>query len=196
MPCHDAWMAERVVDGEALVGVVIAGGFGIAWAFWAASGLTGGAAAAVRIAGVLLGVLIVAGALWRWRTAGSDAAAPQPGSGSMFRSVGYRVWLTVEVVALVGGNAVLGATGHSGYVPAWTALVVGAHFLGFGRLFTGMFYCLGAAFIVAAVVGAAAGAASGTSRAVEASTGLIAAGSLFIAGGWGLTSASSGTRTS
>jgi hypothetical protein len=102
----------------------------------------------------------------------------------MFRSRAYRLWAAAEVVALVAGNAALGGTGHSAYVAAWTALVVGGHFLGFGRLFAPMFYWLGGAFIVGAVVGAAAGAASGTSRAVEASTGLIAAVSLFIAGGW------------
>jgi hypothetical protein len=84
------------------------------------------------------------------------------------------------------GNAVLGATGHGNYVAAWTALVVGAHFLGFGRLFTAMFYWVGAAFIAAAIVGAATGAAVGTRQAVEASTGLIAAASLFVAAGWGL----------
>jgi hypothetical protein len=189
-------VTQRAVDREALVGVVIAGGFGIGWAFWAASGLSGGAAAAVRIAGVVIGALIVASALWRQRAVGPRAAAPRRGSGSMFRSRGYIVWVTAEVIALVVGNAVLGATGHGRYVAAWTALVVGAHFIGFGQLFAGMFYWLGAAFIVAAAVGAATGAASGTREAVEASTGLVAAASLFVAGGWGLlASASSGART-
>jgi hypothetical protein len=91
-----------------------------------------------------------------------------------------------ELIALVAGNAILDATGHSRYVAAWTALVVGVHFVGFGRLYAPMFYWLGAAFIVAAVVGAAAGAAYGTRQAIDASTGLIAAASLFVAGGWGL----------
>jgi hypothetical protein len=54
-----------------------------------------------------------------------------------------------------------------------------------------MFYWLGAAFIVAAVVGAAAGAADGTRQAIDASTRLIAAASLFVAGGWGLLEAAS-----
>lgn len=177
-----------MVDREALVGVVIAAGFGIAWTFWAASGLAGGAAVAVRVAGVVLGLLVVTGALRRRRTMRWAAAAPQRTSGSMFGSRGYRVSVGVEVVALFGGNAVLGAAGHGGYVAAWTALVVGVHFVGFGRLFTPMFYWLGAALLLAAFAGAAAGAATGSIRAVEATTGLIAALSLFLAGARGLTS--------
>jgi len=175
---------QRGVDREALVGVAIAGGFGIGWAFWAASGLTGDAAAAVRIAGIVIGALIVAGALWRQHAVGAGDGEPR--RDSMFRSRGYVLWVGAEVVALVAGNAILGATGHGAYIAAWTALVVGVHFLGFGRLFVAMFYWVGAAFVGAAVVGAAFGVADGTRQAVEASTGLIAAASLFVAGGWGL----------
>lgn len=179
-------MNHRVVDPEALVGVIIAGGFGAGWAFWAASGLSGGTAAVVRIAGFAIGAVIVAGALFRRIEAspGRTAATTEP--GSMFRSGGYLVWVAVELIAIVVGNAVLGATGHGEYVAAWTALVVGVHLIGFGRLFAAMFYSLGVAFIAAAFVGAVAGAVSGTTQAVEASTGLIAAASLFAAGTWGL----------
>lgn len=190
-PCHDARVTQRVVDREALVGVAIAGGFGIGWVLWAASGLRGGAATAVRIAGVVIGALIVASALWRQRAVEPGAAAPRRGSESMFRSRGYLAWVAAEVVALVVGNSVLGATGHGEYVAAWTALVVGVHFLGFGRLFVAMFYWVGAAFLVAAVVGAATGAAGGSRQDVAAATGLIAAVSLFVAGGWGLLGAAS-----
>ncbi len=180
-------MTHRAADCEALVGVVIAGGFGIGWAFWAASGLSGSAAAAVRIVGAVVGAAVVAGALFRRHSAaGAGESVPNRGSGSMFGSRGYLAWVAAELAALVAGNVILGATGHSGYVAAWTALVVGVHFLGFGRLFAAMFYWLGVAFLAAAFIGAAAGAASGTTQAVEASTGLIAAASLFAAGAWGL----------
>lgn len=178
--------ARHGVDREALIGVAIAGGFGIAWAFWAASGLSGGAATAVRIAGAVLGVVLVAAALICRGAAGPGESPPGGGSESMFRSRGYRVWVAVELVALVGGNVLLGATGHGAYVAAWTALVVGVHFVGFGRLFAPVFYWLGAALIAAAIAGATVGAAGGTRQAVEASTGLIAAASLFAAGAWGL----------
>lgn len=177
---------RRTVDRDALVGVVIAGTFGMGWAFWAASGVSDGVAAVVRIAGLLIGTVIVAAALFRRRDTNPREATPSNGAASMFRSPGYLVWVAVELIALVAGNAVLGATGHGEYVAAWTALVVGVHFFGFGRLFTAMFYWVGVAFIAAATVGAAAGAIAGTRQAVEASTGLIAAASLFAAGAWGL----------
>jgi hypothetical protein len=71
----------------------------------------------------------------------------------MFRSRGYLAWVVVEVIALVVGNVILGASGNSAYVAAWTALVVGVHFIGFGRLFAAMFYWLGAPFVAAAITG-------------------------------------------
>ena len=182
-------MTRLGVDREALIGVAIAGGFGIGWAFWAASGLSGGAATAVRIAGVVIGVIIVAAALFRRTTAGPNESAPSSGSESMFRSRGYRAWVAAELIALVVGNVVLGATGHGAYVAAWTAFVVGVHFIGFGRLFAPVFSWVGVAFIAAAIAGATVGAGGGTRQAVEASTGLIAAASLFAAGVWGLLAA-------
>lgn len=175
---------------EALVGVMIAGGFGAGWAFWAASDLSGGTAAVIRIAGIGIGAATAAGALLRFGRAGSDGSGD---AESMFRSRGYLVWVAVELIAIVAGNGILAATGQGGFVAAWTAAVVGVHFLGFGRMFTAMFYWLGAAFLSAAAVGAVAGAAIGTRQAVETSTGLIAAASLFAAGGWGLLASPRGT---
>ena len=52
-----------------------------------------------------------------------------------------------------------------------------------------MFSWVGVAFIAAAIAGATVGAGGGTRQAVEASTGLIAAASLFAAGAWGLLAA-------
>jgi hypothetical protein len=178
-----------VVDRDVLVGSAIAGGFGIGWTLWAASGLSGSAAAVVRIVGVVIGAVVIAGALLRSSSAAVAARSESGsggGSGSMFGSGGYLVWVAVELVALVAGNAALGATGHSKYVPVWTALVVGVHFVGFGRLFSAFFYWVAGAFFVAAVVGGAVGIVAGTKQAVEASTGLIAAASLFVAGALGL----------
>ncbi len=81
------------------------------------------------------------------------------GSGSMFTSRAYRLVVVVEVAALVTGVASLSATGRSGYVCAWVAAVVGA------------------------VVGVAT---TGGTDAVEATTGLIAAASLFAGSAWRL----------
>jgi hypothetical protein len=156
---------------------MIAGGFGIAWALWGASGLTGGPAAAVRVGGFVIGVLILlAGALLQrpahraWR-AGSGAAR-RGGSGSLFVSPGYRLEYTV----------------------AWFACVVGAHFVAFGRLFWVGFYWLGVALLAAGVAGAVVGLTGGDPGAIRAVSALIAAASLFAAGGWTVLAARAGLR--
>jgi hypothetical protein len=83
-PCHDAQVTHRGVDHEATVGVIITGGFDIAWAFWAASGLSSGVAAAVRIAGVVIGALIVAAAVLRHRAAGRQGRTRAAGRDRCF----------------------------------------------------------------------------------------------------------------
>lgn len=69
--------------------------------------------------------------------------------------------------------------------------MVGVHFLGFGKLFTPMFYWVGVAFVGAAVAGTVAGLVSGARGDVEATTGLLAAASLFAAAAWGISPAAS-----
>lgn len=99
------------------------------------------------------------------------------------------------MVALFGGGALLGATGHSEYTVAWYAAVVGIHFVVFGRLYRAGLYCLGAALLAAGVLGAAVGVAAGSASAVKATSGLIAATSLFAAGGWTVLRARAGAQT-
>ena len=176
-PCRELTADRRtgkvtceMVNRDVLVGSAIASGFGTGWAFWAASGLSAPTAVVVRIAGVGIGAVIIAGALFRVITAVADDLVADSGSRSMFRARGYLICVAVELVALVAGNAALNASSYSKYVVVWTAFVVGVHFIGFGRLFATLFYWVGGMFIVAAVVGAAEGASSGTKQAVEAST--------------------------
>ena len=101
----------------------------------------------------------------------------------MFSSPSYRRIAIAEVVALFGGAALLGATGRHEYVIAWFATVVGVHFLAFGRLFFAGFYWLGTALIAAGLAGTVVGLAGGGLGGIEVTTGLIAAASLFVAGG-------------
>ena len=124
---------------------MVAGGFGIAWALWGASGLTGGAAAAVRVAGVVIGALISLGSALLQRPArrSGSAATRRGGSDSLVAAPGDRLVVVSEVIALVGGGALLRATGHSEYTVAWFACVVGIHFVVFGRLFWVGFYWTG-----------------------------------------------------
>jgi hypothetical protein len=178
---HDA-----VSDPEALTGAMFAGAFGIAWALWGASGLSDGAAAAVRAVGLLIGVLILAESVRLQRAArrAERARSGAAGSDSLFSSRGYRLVVAGELIALFGGGALLGTTGHSEYTVAWFAAVVGAHFIVFGRLFWVGFYWLGAAMVAAGVAGAVVGLAGGGAGAIRAVSALIAAASLFAAGGW------------
>src|ERR1035437_1616602 len=101
----------------------------------------------------------------------------------MLSSPTYRRIVVLEVVALFGGATLLGATGHHEYVIAWFATVVGVHFLAFGRLFFAGFYWLGTSMIAAGSAGAIVGLAGGGLGGIEATSGLIAAASLFAAGG-------------
>jgi hypothetical protein len=174
-------MADRVPAPPrrgALVGAAISDLIGAAWTVWGASGLTGAAAVTVGAVGVALGLGLAAWTARLWRL-----APPETGARSMFSSRAYRLIVALEVVALVGGNAALGALGGREYIVAWVAAVVGAHFLAFGRLFWAGFYWLGAALIAAAVAGTGVGLAGGGSDAVKATAGLLAAASLFLAGG-------------
>lgn len=180
---------ERVFDPADLTGAMVAGGFGIAWTLWGASGVAGAPAVAVRVGGIVIGALIfVSGVLLQRRARRGTRVGrrPAPGgrSGSMFSSRGYRLVVALEVIALVAGGLLLGTTGHSEYTIAWFAAVVGVHFLAFGRLFWAGFYWLGAALVAAGAAGAIVGLAGAGSDAVRAVSGLIAAASLFASGGW------------
>jgi hypothetical protein len=112
----------------------------------------------------------------------------------LFGSSHYRLVVAAEVIALVGGGVLLGSTGHGEYTVAWFACVVGAHFVAFGRLFWVGFYWLGAALLAGGIAGAIIGLAGGAPSAVTAVSALIAAASLFAAGGWTVLAARAGLR--
>ncbi len=156
---------------------MISGVFGLAWTEWSASGISGAVSTAVRVVGIVVGLVIL---LWSARLRRS---VRENRSGSMFSSPSYRRIVVPEVVALFGGAALLGATGRHQYVIAWFATVVGVHFLAFGRLFFAGFYWLGAALIVAGIAGTMVGLVGGGLAGIEVTTGLIAAASLYAAGG-------------
>jgi hypothetical protein len=168
---------------------MISGMFGLAWTQWGAAGVSGAASGAIRVAGIVIGLVIFFLSARLRRSArhnhGSVSSAPptREGPGSMFSSPTYRFVVALEVVALLGGAGLLGAIGHREYIIAWFATVVGIHFLAFGRLFWAGFYWLGTALIAAGIAGAITGFAGGGLKGAEAVSGLIAAASLFVAGG-------------
>jgi hypothetical protein len=176
-PAQHSGTPDTWAGRGALTGALISGIFGLAWAQWGASGLSGSTAVAVRVTAIIAGVLVIAGSARLRRT-----ARPEPDLPPMFASRAYWVVVAVEVAALTGGALVLGATGHPGYVAAWFAAVVGAHFVAFGYFFTAVFYWLGAIIIAAAIAGTAVGLAGGGRAGIAATTGLITAATLLIAG--------------
>ena len=157
-----------------LTACIIAAAFGIAWALWGASGLPAAVQGAVRAAGIAAGVIIIARAVRLRRTAPAPAI-------SMFRSRQYRLVVAAEVVAIVAGLAGLAVAGASEYIAAWVAIVVGVHFLAFGRLISAFYYPLGALVTIGGIAGIAVGVAGGSAGAVEATAGLTAAASLLSA---------------
>ncbi len=183
----------------ALVGAGISAIFGVVWTEWAASGLVGSAAPAVRIVGLVVAVLVVCWcasllAAGQWVNGPVSRGTARRGSTSMFSSPRYLLVVAVEVVAIGGGNKVLTATGHTKYAIVLAAIVVGTHFVALGWLFFGGFYWLGGALIFAGLMGTVVGLAGGEVGAVKASTGLIAATSLFGSGGWALAAQSRARR--
>ncbi len=160
-----------------LTGAIVSGIFGIAWAQWGASGLSGAVTISVRVVAIVIGVVIVA------RSARLLPSAPAE-SAPMFGSRAYRLVVVAEVAALVAGAIVLNSLGHSAYIVAWFAAVVGVHFIMFGRLFHAHFYLTGVAVLLAGVASAVVGLAGGGRNGTTAVCGLIAAASLLAAGGW------------
>lgn len=163
----------------ALFGAAISGAFGGLWAVWGASGLDGAAHAVLAVTGVVLGLAVAVPALVLAVRARPALEGP---AGSMFTSRPYRVIVTVEVVALVVGNVLLGRAGLAGYVIAWTAFVVAVHFLAFGRAFDRVFTTIGVLMIAGAVLGAAFGVLGYGDSAVLLVTGLVSAAVLLEAG--------------
>ncbi len=163
----------------ALTGAMISAAFAVAWAMWGASGLSSGAAAVVRVLAVLAGVALIGRAVVLRRSSPRGTR-----DDSMFFSTAYRRIVAVEVIALFGGAAVLSATGETAYTIAWFALIVGAHFLAFGRTFWPGFYLIGVVLIGGALAGAIIGLGGGSAADIRAVTGLTAAVGLFLAGAW------------
>ncbi|MEO5678818.1 MAG: hypothetical protein ABIS47_04030 [Acidimicrobiales bacterium] len=175
------------LDRESHLGVVIAAVAGTAWAQWGASGVGGAVGWAIRLAGILVGLVIVIGSGRRWRRvaeAGHPRPAPRSGSKPIFPSPGFIVVNVLQVVALAGGARILTAAGHPDYLIAWSATVVGLHFLALSRLSLPGLSWLGAALITAGAAGLAVGVCGGGPGGIKVASGLMAATSLFAAGGW------------
>ncbi|MBF4635749.1 hypothetical protein ITJ38_15150 [Agreia pratensis] len=165
-------------DRGALIGSLVSGVFGVAWGFWASSGLPHFAALCTQLAATLIGLIIVIAAVKRY--AQTAKGAPAPGR-TLFSSRAYVIIVVAEVVAIIGGNLVLTATAQIQFRIALISAIVGLHFLFFGRLFWSGFYWLGGAMLAVAIVGAIVGAIADDANLILVIVGLGSAASLFVA---------------
>ena len=162
----------------ALTGTIVSSAFAVAWSFWGSSGLHFFAALCVQLAATLLGLVIIISALRR--LFGSAPGAPSQ-NRTLFSSRAFVVVVVAEVLAIIGGNLVLTATGQQQFRIALIAAIVGLHFVVFGRLFWSGFSWLGAAMLAVALAGTVVGLTTGNADLILVTTGLGSAASLFIA---------------
>lgn len=175
-PVPSAEDAEDAEDAECLVltrrlrrrGTLVLAAFALLWAFTAASG-TGSATDVVPVAVEAAAVLVTAVAIHLGRREG---AAPSPRTVSLPANWARGVGLVnaAEVLAILAVIAATAGSGHSRYVPAAVALVVGLHFFPLARLYDQRQYrWTGALLSAVAVLGfvlTAAGLPGGTLRIV------------------------------
>ncbi|MET0187968.1 MAG: hypothetical protein ABW212_03150 [Pseudonocardia sediminis] len=171
-------MTAPVLPRDALVGVAVGAVFGVAWVFWGSGGLASPVPLVVRVVAVVVAVALLVRAVTLLRSAPPGAGS---GGGSMFASRAYRLTVLAELVGLFAGNVVLQAFGLAQYVICWTAIVVGVHFLGFGRVFQRRFYTVGAVILGIGIVGILVGLFGASAPVIAAVTGL-GCGAYFLAG--------------
>ncbi len=127
-------MTHTAVRRQTALAGLIGGGFGLDFVLPnAGAPLAPAAADALRIASLVLfaALLVLIGVNW---VRARRVAAPGDGRRNLF---GARYWLIVvaEVVLIAGGRAAVAALhGPQQLDVAWTALVVGLHFVAFAAL--------------------------------------------------------------
>ena len=168
----------QVLGSGALIGSIISAAFGIGWVQWGAEKLTGTGSIVIRVVGGVIGLVVIIRCI-RLRLASRGESGPA--QQSMFASRGYRLVVAAEVIALIAGGLLLTAVHETEYQICWISLVVGVHFLGFGKLFVARYYYIGGALILAALAGTIIGLAGGGVTLVQAVTGFMSALVLLVA---------------
>jgi hypothetical protein len=174
-----------------MAGSVVAITFGTVFVLVNSGGVAAPWPLVIRVTGLLMAALLVAGLVLAVR--GGSSVTPEPVSGF----ADHRYWLVValEAGALFGGLAVVNGVLHAQAVSvAWVALVVGVHFFGLAGIWRmPLYHWLGTAitllslagFLIyalggsAAIVGLVAGVGSGA--ALYAAVGIAVGDALF---GW------------
>jgi len=135
----------------------------------------------IRVAGLLVAALLVAGLVLVVRRGSSVAPAPVSGF------VDQRYWLIValEAGALFGGLAVLNGVLHGKAVSvAWVTLIVGVHFFGLARIWRmPLYHWLGAAMAILSLAGFLIYALGGSAAMVGLVAGVGSGAVLYAAVG-------------
>lgn len=130
----------------------------------------------LRAAGVMIGVMLFAGLLWRRRSL--DRAEQ---TTDLFNRR-YWVVVAVEVVALLAGMVIINRVLDADrFIVAWIAVVVGVHFFGLGPVWRDrMLYVVGAVLALLGLAGFLIGAGGGSAAAIALVSGVGSGAALFL----------------
>jgi len=166
-----------------VAGSVVALTFGTVFVLVNSGGLAAPWPLVIRVTGLIVAALLIAGIVLAVRRGSAPAPAPAPASGFVSR----RYWLIValEAVALFGGLAIInGVLHHTAISIAWVALVVGVHFFGLARIWRmPLYHWLGAAMTVLGLAGFLIDALGGSAAMVGLMAGVGSGMALYAAVG-------------
>lgn len=115
-----------------------------AWFGWAHAAPPSGWSGPLTLGGLVAVLVAIGSGVLVWTHRESDSAMQDPANR---RAYGRAV--IVEVVAILAGVVVLGATDRSSYLAAWILFVVGVHFVPLARVFAvGALAVAGGALVV------------------------------------------------
>jgi hypothetical protein len=165
-------------------GSMVAITFGAVFVLVNSAGLPGPWRLAIRLAGVLVAAVLVAGLLLALRRAPATRQAPVSG----FADRRYWIVVALEAVALFAGLFVLNGVLHRPAVSvAWVATVVGVHFFPLARNWQiPLFHWLGAVMTLLGLAGFVIYAVGGTATAVALVAGVGSGAALYSAVGLAL----------
>lgn len=162
-----------------VAGSIVAVTFGTVFVLVNSGGLPRPWPLALRVAGLAVAALLVAGLVRARGAAPPRSAAPAGG----FAGLGYWTVVALEAVALFGGLFVINGVLHRQAVSvAWVAAVVGLHFFGLGRLWRmPMYHWLGAVLTALGLAGFVIRALGGSAATVALVSGVGSGLVLYLA---------------
>lgn len=160
-----------------VIGSLIATTFGLVFVLVNSGGLPGNWPTVVRIAGGVVGVVLLLGILRASRLPGGRPDLDHGG----FSDRRYWTIVGIEGLALMGGLFVLNAVfERPEFAVAWIAIVVGVHFIGLARVWhVNMYLWLGGVQTVLGVIGFVIGIGGGSAGTIGVVAGVGSGVALF-----------------